>query len=436
MKIETGANPIIAAMSRAEKIFWINPDQRKKTSFSLGMADIQDAANRLERWAPYLREAFPETREAGGIIESELRRVPHLQRFLTYPRGNLYLKMDSHLPVSGSVKARGGIYEVLKFAEKVAEEAGLLRPGEDYTCLREKKAEDVFSSYRIAVGSTGNLGLSIGIISSELGFQVTVHMSRDARQWKKDLLRSRGVQVIEYEEDYQKAVAEGRKLAASDPFCHFVDDEGSVDLFLGYSVAALRLQKQLEEQAISCDRDHPLFVYIPCGVGGAPGGITFGLKQIFGDKVHVFFAEPTQAPCMTLGLVSGLHDRIAVGDIGLSGKTAADGLAVARPSRLVGSYMQSLLDGCYTVQDEELYPYLAALYDTERIFIEPSAAASFEGPALVEKATSYLKARGLEDKMDQAVHILWATGGHMVPEAERETYYKKGKARLIQDGKR
>jgi D-serine dehydratase len=396
------------------------------------LADIADAAARLRRFAPYVAAVFPETRSSKGLIESPLADIPGTAERLgaisgSRLPGKLLLKCDSHLPISGSIKARGGIYEVLKHAETLAVCNGLLSLEGDYRELDGEPCRRLFSEHSIVVGSTGNLGLSIGIMSARLGFQVTVHMSSDARQWKKDMLRSKGVRIVEHTGDYSKAVEQGRIEARNTPRCHFVDDENSRDLFLGYSVAAERLQQQLIERGIVVDCQHPLFVYLPCGVGGGPGGVAFGLKHLYGDHVYCFFAEPTHSPCMLLGMYTGLHDRVSVQEFGIDNKTCADGLAVGRPSAFVGRLMESLLSGIFTVNDQTLYRLLALVKECDGMQLEPSALAGLSGAArLMSEGRDYLQSRGLGGVMGNACHVPWATGGSMVPETEWLRYYQAG----------
>lgn len=426
---------VIQKLERKEEMVWINPKKIDYKTYeeNLPVSDeeLLEAEKRLERFAPFLQKVFPETAPTKGIIESPLEEIFQMQKALEEKYkvkipGTLYLKMDSHLPVAGSIKARGGVYEVLKYAEELAMEAGLLKIEDNYAILAEDRFKKFFSKYKIQVGSTGNLGLSIGITSAALGFQVIVHMSADAKQWKKDMLRSKGVQVIEYDSDYGKAVEEGRTNSNLDPMSYFVDDEKSMDLFLGYTVAAKRLKKQLDEKEIVIDERHPLMVYIPCGVGGAPGGVAYGLKRIFKENVHIFFVEPTLVPCMLLGMESGLHEKISVNDIGIYGITHADGLAVARPSGLIGRLMDPILSGIFTVQDYKLYDYLRCLDETENKRIEPSSCAAFEGVVSLlnyEESKRYVD-NCLGNTVDTVYHICWATGGSMVPEEDMKEFLK------------
>lgn len=428
-------NTVVKKLSKLEEIAWIN---KKEISFSeyektLPISDKQldDAEERLKRFAPFIRKAFPETEKSNGIIESPLEPIFKMQNELenkydTKIPGKLYLKMDSHLPVAGSIKARGGVYEVLKHAEDLAIEAGMLNINDDYSILAENKFKKFFSQYKIQVGSTGNLGLSIGITSAALGFNVIVHMSADAKQWKKDMLRSKGVTVIEYADDYGKAVEEGRKNSDADTKSYFIDDEKSINLFLGYTVAARRMQKQFIENSIEINEQNPLIVYIPCGVGGAPGGVAYGLKRIYKDNVYIFFIEPTLAPCMLLSLETSMYENISVKDIGINGITHADGLAVARASGLVSRIMEPILSGEFTISDYKLYDYLRCLNETENIRIEPSACASFQGPVELmknEETKKYIEQK-IGNNIENAYHICWATGGSMVPKEDMDNFLK------------
>lgn len=421
-------HPQIKQLISRTPIFWQNPDYGQSANLPFSKADIFDAVARWERFAPYLALAFPETAKMHGVIESPLIELDQMKQrwnedHLNKLAGQLYLKADNQLPISGSIKSRGGIYEVLKFAEKVAMDHTDLAYMDNYAVLVSDRYKKLFANYGIAVASTGNLALSVGIVAATFGFKTTVYMSHDAKQWKKDELRANGVTVMEYDTNFSAVVSIARAAAKQDPKVHFIDDEGSIDLFLGYAVAGVRLQEQLKQHHIKVDRDHPVVVYLPAGVGGSPSGVTFGLKEIIGPYIHAVFCEPTHVPSVTLGMMTGLNEKISVYDIGLDGLTAADGLAVGRPSRLAGKVMRTLLLGSVTFEDNVIYRYLTQLMDTQQITVEPSAAAGFTA---IEPLIDHVPAFNSQN----ATHIVWATGGDMMPTDEQKADYLKGQALL------
>lgn len=413
-------NDVIAKLKSDKEFLWINPNFYKRAIYGeVSIEEINEANNLLLKFAPFLKSAFKELESTDGIIESP---IMNLNKFGIK---NLYLKEDNLLPIAGSVKARGGIFEILKYAETLAANANLIDVEKDYSQFDSDVFRKFFSEYKIQVGSTGNLGISIGLISAKLGFNAIVHMSKDAKNWKKKLLRENGVNVIEYDSNYSEAVKNGRMLSDEDEKSYFVDDEKSINLFLGYSTAALRLKEQLKEKHISVDDKHPLFVYIPCGVGGAPSGILHGLKTVFGENVYVFFVEPVRSASVLLGMSTGLNSKISVHDIGMDGKTEADGLAVGRASELCCESSQNTLSGIFTINENSIFELMKELYKKESVFVEPSAASSMIFTKFLDD-DEFIKFINKEEiSPENITHIAWSTGGMLVPESEREKLLKK-----------
>lgn len=424
----------IKLLSEEKPMAWANPYKlpfekvKALSSLTVSKENIESAEALLQRFAPFFIKKFPETEKFGGLIESPFECIPEMKTALekTYGfdfPGNLYLKMDSHLAVAGSVKARGGIYEVLKYAEKLAVSHGLISYEDNYEKFLSEEMRRFLGQYTVQAGSTGNLGMSIGLMSAALGFKVKIHMSADAKQWKKDLLRSGGVEVLEYDSDYSYAVKMGREESAKDEYSYFIDDENSVDLFIGYATAASRLKKQLEDKNITVDEKHPLLVFIPTGVGNTPAGISYGLKLLYGDNVHCFFVEPAYCSSVVLGILTGLHEKANVRDFGIRGNTEADGLACAAPSGLITRLMTNHVSGGCTVSDGKLFDYLRMLYKSENIRIEPSSCSAFEGAVSFYTDKEFLQYRKkLGDSLSGATAVCWATGGKMIPDAMYEEY--------------
>ena len=77
--------------------------------------------------------------------------------------------------------------------------------------------------------------------------------------------------------------------------------------------------------------------------------------------------------------------------------------------------------------DDTSFRLLRLLADVEDIHLEPSALAGMSGPYMLQESEagmSFLKENNLNKYMKNSTHIIWATGGSMVPEEEMKVYYE------------
>lgn len=339
---------------------------------------------------PVLRALFPMIGDAG--ISSPLVPNSALARAAGLAPEALLIKCDSLLPIAGSIKARGAFYEVLTLAEELLAAQTQTGDGRFVEAMTGTEARARLGEYRIIVGSTGNLGFGVGMIARALGFACEVHMSADAKSWKKDRLRTAEVRVVEHAGDYGSAVLAARDAAESNGRTYFIDDERSRRLMLGYATAGFELASQLKVEG-------PVEVYLPCGVGGAPAGIALGLAHALGERVRAIFVEPVAAPCMIARLALGVR---SIYDLGLDNLTEADGLAVAEASDLAESVARALVAGAVTVTDQAMIDRVATAHDTG-LRLEPAAAAG-------------LAALEVWRRDERATQIVWTTGGGLLPD--------------------
>jgi D-serine dehydratase len=212
--------------------------------------------------------------------------------------------------------------------------------------------------------------------------------------------------------------------AEADPNSYFVDDEHSLPLLLGYAAAAAPLRTAGGAGRNGGCRP-PLFVYLPCGVGGAPGGIAHGLKLLFGPHVHCFLPSRWPRPACWCSWPAAAM-RLSVYDIGLDNRTEADGLAVGL-APLVAPLMRAELSGVFTVGDDDLFRLRLQVEDHCQLALEPSAqrCAGRTGCAIARQGR--LIWRHMACNSSWRMPIMWCgLPAALVPPEEHQRFRQRG----------
>ena len=249
-------------------MIWMNPalpefEQREKIG-GYSFVYVQAAQNRFMRFLPFTAIAFPEVSARKGVIESALREADEAARAEFQKAANaacgslaqecgfrLFTKDDAAMPVRGGTDVRGGFHAVFKAAEFLAQDAGLLKPTDNYACLVSEEYREFCKRHTIVVKNADpqlTEAVRTAAESLGLGFRIT----------------------------------DGRATETE------IDGQSSEDLFFGYATAAVRLKVQLFKAGAAVNETHPLFVYIPADKPMALAGIAFGIKEVFGSAAHIF----------------------------------------------------------------------------------------------------------------------------------------------------
>ena len=202
----------------------------------------------------------------GDIVQS-IGNTPlvELPRLSPKPGVRIWAKLESRNP-TGSVKDR-----VARALIEDAEAKGAISPGQT-----------------ILEPTSGNTGISLGMICSRRGYKLKVVMPDNVTPERTQLLRMYGAEIVYSPGDQGSngAVAMALEMAAEDPSCYMPYQYGNeANPNAHYNGTALEILEELDEVTA--------FV-AGLGTGGTLMGNGRRLKETFGDAVKIVAAEPMQ----------------------------------------------------------------------------------------------------------------------------------------------
>jgi threonine dehydratase len=210
----------------------------------------------------------------------------------------------------------------------------------------------------VVAASAGNHAQGVALAARELGIPATVFMPESAAIPKIAATLEYGATVELGGENLAEATDLGLVHAAATgaTMIHPYDDP---DIIAGQGTMGLELLRQVPDVET---------VVIPLGGGGLLAGSAIAIKTQRPDVriigVHAE-AVPTYIEARRTGVPTQIEGR----------PTLADGIAVARPSRICFDLIERYVDDLVTVTDAQMTESVALLLERAKYLVEPSGAA-------------------------------------------------------------
>ena len=197
-----------------------------------------------------------------------------------------------------SFKALGGAYAV----EKVAKE----------------NKEIVIST-----ATAGNHGRSVAWGSKKLGLKCKIFISEYVSEFRAEVMRSFGADVIRIKGNYDNSLKECIKQSRQNNW-QIVQDVAWENYKLvpkltmsGYSVMMKEISEQINNQKIS-------HVILQAGVGGMAAGAVAGIARYLNHIPKIIIVEPESAACVLESIKAGKIKKITIEKESLMGGMSCD----------------------------------------------------------------------------------------------------------------
>jgi len=211
----------------------------------------------------------------------------------------------------------------------------------------------------ISTATAGNHGRSVAWGSKKLGQKCKIFISEYVSEFRAEVMRSFGADVIRVKGNYDNSLKECIKQSKQYNW-QIVQDVAWEDYKLipkltmaGYTVMMKEISEQINNQKIS-------HVILQAGVGGMAAAMVAGIASYLNHVPKIIIVEPESAACVLESIKTGKIEKISIEKESLMG-----GMSCGEVSLVPWQILKNSVSYCVTVSDDYISKTIKFLANCE-----------------------------------------------------------------------
>jgi len=211
----------------------------------------------------------------------------------------------------------------------------------------------------VSTATAGNHGRSVAWGSKKLGLECKIFISEYVSEFRAEVMRSFGAEVIRVKGNYDNSLKECIKQSKENSW-QIVQDVAWEDYKLvpkltmaGYSVMMKEISEQVNNQKIS-------HVILQAGVGGMAAAMIAGIARYLNHVPKIIIVEPKSAACVLESIKIGKIKKITIEKESLMG-----GMSCDEVSLVPWQILKNSASHCVSISDDYISKTVKSLANCE-----------------------------------------------------------------------